>query len=423
MYSNYIQQRQNFKLVEKIVSGNFKTELDLLTSLVKELVDTKDFEINGGRIWELNPDNKSYTLKFQYGNVEKIPDEYTILIADQPALSELIKKRVVLKKETDTLLQEKGIQLYSMTGLGQIRKTPAGKFYHWVLAFNASEIKQSFFDELNIISSVTSAALRNLSSLIESEKIRKDIVTASEIQRNLLPDHHYKFHDFDIFGVCIPDSEVGGDYFDFIESTEKEEEKLSIIISDAASKGLPAAIQALFVSGAIKMGMGFAPRMSELISRLNTLVYNAFPYERFVTLFYCELTLSRNRLVLYCNAGHSEPIHYRPNTDEFTLLEPTGGLLGIMQEQKFSVENKTMQVGDVLVLYTDGITEALNTKRELFGAERLKQLIKKYHKKSSKEIAYYILEEVTKFTANSEYSDDRTLVVVKRVGEKNNHLQ
>ncbi|MCX7736514.1 MAG: serine/threonine-protein phosphatase [Candidatus Kapabacteria bacterium] len=419
MYSNYIQQRQNYKLVEKLVSGNFKTELDLLISLVKELVDTKDFEINGGRIWELNPDNKTYTLKFQYGNLEKIPDDYTITISDQPALAELIKKRVVLKKETDILLQEKGIQLYSMTGLGQIRKTQAGKFYQWVLAFNATEIKQSFFDELNVISSVTSAALRNLSSLIESEKIRKDIVTASEIQRNLLPDHHYKFHDFDIFGVCIPDSEVGGDYFDFIESTEREEEKLSIIISDAASKGLPAAIQALFVSGAIKMGMGFAPRMSELISRLNTLVYNTFPYERFVTLFYCELTLSSNRLVLYCNAGHSEPIHYRPNTDEFTLLQPTGGLLGIMQNQKFAVENKTMQVGDILVLYTDGITEALNAQRELFGVERLKGLIKKYHKKSSKEIAYYILEEVSKFTTGSEYSDDRTLVVVKRVEEKN----
>lgn len=410
----YSNQRDIYKFVENLTSARFRTPMALLKTLVRELVNHKEFEITGGRIWELQPETNSYALKYQYGKFKRIPIDYSIAIADQPILAKLVKQRTFLQYETDALLQEKGIELYSVTGVGEIIRLKTGKFYKYAIGFNAPKILQSFFETLTIISSVATIALRNLSSLVQEKKIRSDFFKASEIQRNLLPEHHVTFLDYDVFGVCMPDSAVGGDYFDYIKSSDYENQSLSIIVSDAASKGLPAAIQSLFVSGAIKMGMNFSPKISFLLSRLNNLIFNTFPYERFVTLFYCELTNSSNRLVLYSNAGHCSPLHYHPDTGVMKQLQPTGGLLGIVEHQTFGVENIRMRPGDVMVIYTDGITDGHSADGDFYGTDRLEAIIKEHYTETSEQIAYYILDDVIKFTTGSSYTDDKTLVVIKR---------
>lgn len=415
MTTNYLtNQRDIYKLLDKITSKEFKSELDMLKSLVRDIVDLEEFEIIGGRIWAFDESNDTYTLKYQYGNVKKIPDEYSVPVAEQPTFAELTKKRVMLKKETDHVLLEKGIQLYSIAGVGDIVKTGKGSFYKYALGFNAEAILQSFFETLSIISSVSTVALRNLSNIELQRKISRDLEKASEIQRNLLPEHYLEFNDYKMFGVCHPDSSVGGDYFDYIKSSTGDDERMGVLISDACSKGLPAAVQALFVSGAFRMGMGFATRISPLLSRLNSLIYDTFLYERFVTLFYCELTMSQNRLVLYANAGHCPPFHYRAELDRFQQLNATGGLLGVVPHQKYSVENIRMKPGDFLVLYTDGITECQDKNGNLFGEERLCEHIRKHKNDSPRVVALSILEDVQQFTAGSTYSDDKTLVVIKR---------
>lgn len=409
-------QRETYKLVEKLISTEFKEPLELLKRLVKDIVDHEGFEITGGRVWELIPEDMAYELRMQYGNVEKIPDNYRIYIADQPFLLNLVKERTITTIETDKLLKAKGIKLYSVTGVGQIVKTKNGKLYKYILGFNAPEIKPTFAETLTIISSVATVAIKNIQDTIEKKRIREDLYQAAQIQKSLLPDHYLEFYDYEIYGVCIPDAEVGGDYFDYlqIEEKEDEEERLGIVISDAASKGLSAAIQALFISGAFRMGWSYSTRMSDLFSRLNKLVYKTFPYERFVTLFYCELTLASNRLVLYVNAGHCAPIHYRTETDTIKKLEPTGGLLGILENQKFKVENIRMHVGDLLVLYTDGITEAMDENHKLYGEERLIEIIRKSSDLTAKEISFAIIEDVNKFSAKSDVNDDKTIIVIKR---------
>jgi sigma-B regulation protein RsbU (phosphoserine phosphatase) len=409
-------QRETYKLVEKLISTEYKDPLELLKRLVKDIVEHKSFEMTGGRIWEFIPEDMAYELRMQYGNVEKIPDNYRIYIQDQPFLINLFKERTIINTETDKLLKEKGITLYSVTGVGQIIRTKTGKFYKYLLGFNAPEIKPTFAETLAIISSVATVAIKNIQDTIEKKRIREDLYQAAQIQRNLFPDHYLEFYDYEVYGVCIPDSEVGGDYFDYlqIEPKEYEEERLGIVIGDAASKGLSAAIQALFISGAFRMGWSYSTRMSDLFSRLNKLVYKTFPYERFVTLFYCELTLSSNRLVLYVNAGHCAPIHYRAETDRILKLNPTGGLLGILENQKFKVENIRMHRGDVLVLYTDGITEAMDTNHKLFGEERLIDLIRQNKDLPAKDIALTIIDEVNKFSDKSDVNDDKTIIVVKR---------
>ena len=410
-------QRESYRLLEKLTSQTFKDDISMLCALVMEIVNHQEFKISGGRIWELDPLEATYNLRFQYGNAKKIPDDYKTNLIDYPILAQLAREKVLLNYETDPVLQEKGIDLYSVTGVGEIIKLKSGKYFKYALSFNAPQILQSFSETLNIINSVATMHLRELSSLAREEKIQKDILKASEIQRNLLPDHNYKFHDFDIYGICTSASFVGGDYFDFIKSSYQEEDRLGVIVSDAASKGLPAAIQALFVSGAIRMAMSFSARISHFMSRLNNLIFDTFPYERFVTLFYLELTLSSNRLVLYANAGHPPGIHYSKKKDRIKLLNSTGGFLGLMKDQKFAVENVSMKRGDILMLYTDGITEARDKDGNFFGEEPIYSIIKENQAETAEVIALKIVEAVQIFTAGSDFADDQTLVLIKREEE------
>ncbi|HRT68319.1 MAG TPA: SpoIIE family protein phosphatase, partial [Bacteroidota bacterium] len=294
-------QKRIYKLVEQISSQKFSDERTFLQNLVRQVVESPEFQITGGRIWELLPDKKAYRLLFQYGNVNKIPDNYILNIDDQPILKELHSEKTKLQYETDKLLKESGIFIYSATGVGEIVRTKWGRFYEYVLGFNAPEILQSFYETLSIISTIASTRLHDFRLIQSQEKIRQDLARASEIQRNLLPDHSINFSDFEIYGICVPDSDVGGDFFDYLPSLETEENRLAILIGDASSKGLTAAIQALFVSGAISMAHKFVPKISSLMYHLNNLVYETFPLERFLTLFYCELSESSNRLVLYAN--------------------------------------------------------------------------------------------------------------------------
>jgi len=293
------------------------------------------------------------------------------------------------------------------------------------LGFNAMEITQEFYITLGIISSFVSIKLNEFYEEQLQKRIKKDIFTASTIQRNLFPDHKLTFSDYQIFGTCIQsggDANVGGDYFDYFHNQEREEDRLGIIIADAASSGLPAAVQAVFLSGAVKMAQVFSPKISTMVSRLNTLIFDAFPFERPVSMAYCEFTLSTNRIVQYANAGHVAPIHYRPSENQFQFLDPTGGLLGILKNQKYTVENVRMFPGDVLVIYSDGITEAFNTEGKLFGRNRLQEIIKEYCCSDPEQIVYKIIEEVEKFAGAGQYVDDKTLIVVKRL-DKNKKME
>ncbi len=409
-------QKRIYKLVEEIASQKFLDERTFLQNLVQQVVDSPEFQIVGGRIWELMPNDKTYRLLFQYGNVNKIPDNYIMNIDEQPILKELHIEKTKLQEETDEILKESGIFIYSATGVGEIVRTKWGRFYEYVLGFNAPEILQSFYDTLSIISTIASSRLHDFRLIQSHEKIREDVARAAEIQRNLLPDHSINFSDFEIYGICVPDSDVGGDFFDYIPSLETEENRLAVVIGDASSKGLTAAIQALFVSGALSMAHKFTPQISSLMYHLNNLVYETFPLERFLTTFYCEISESSNRLVLYANAGHTEPLYYRRESEKFKLLPSTGGILGLVPNQKFNIENIRMKVGDILVLLTDGVLESQNEKDEFFGYDRLKGLIQKYRDYSSKEIAMHILEEVQTFSARSKFNDDRTLIIIKRTG-------
>jgi len=229
-----------------------------------------------------------------------------------------------------------------------------------------------------------------------------------------LPEHEYKFHNYILFGITDPAEIVGGDFFDYLEIGE-DQDKLGVAIGDAASKGVAAAAEAMYISGALRMASSWEIKISPLMKRMNQLVNKIFADDKFVSLFYGELSEDKGGLFLYANAGHNPPIFIRSKSDEIIYLNPTGPVFGPSPNAKYTVENINFFKDDVLLIYSDGIIDSANINFEGYGEEKLLDCFRKNKHLSSKEICYAILEEVIKFSKNGKYSDDKTLVVIKRV--------
>jgi phosphoserine phosphatase RsbU/P len=416
-----LEQRKLYRTLENAFKHfpDFENDRQLLSYVLKEIISHEEISITGGRIWELSENKTSYLMAEQHGKIEKIRKGYTLKLERYPIFYEVGRNRSILAKETDKYLTTLGIHIYSATGIGEkfrIRDHN-GKdqnVYQYILAFNSDDLNTSLLNTLNIISTSVSSMLRTRGIEKKARAIEKDLEKAREIQRSILPEHEYSFGNYEIFGISLPDRIVGGDFFDYL-SFGGEKDKLGIAIGDAASKGFSAAAQALYVSGALKMGAENELKMTAVMKKINNLVHRVFPYERFITLFYMELYKDTKGLCLYVNAGHNPPIHLSYETNSMEILEATGPVVGPAPEQDYSTDSFNFEKNDLLVLYTDGIVEATNSKFEFYGDDKLKEVILNNKNFSAKEIAENIIESVQKFSARAKYSDDKTVVVIKRI--------
>ena len=405
--------RKLYRTIENLAAKSTANVEELLVSVIHAIIHYEDIKIKGGRLWKLNPKTNSYILVHQEGDIEKIRSDYQLKMKDNPMLLDLHKVRTFLAKETDLYLRKRGIVKYSATGVGDKVKVHGKSLYKYLLAFNTDNIDESFADTLNVISVSLTNVLKSRKIEQKAKQMERDLDKASEIQKSILPSHEIKFHHYDIYGVSLPDQIVGGDFFDYLQ-TEDGEDRIGVVIGDAASKGLAAASQALYVSGALHMGFGFQTKMSTLISKINKLLNHVFQESNFVTLFYCELTNDKNGICIYTNAGHNNPILYRQETNSFESLETTGQILGPFPNNSYKTENILIHPGNVLLLYTDGVTEARNETGEMFEEHRLKNILRNHHTESPRKISQIILDELLNFEKPNPHSDDKTLVVIKR---------
>lgn len=285
--------------------------------------------------------------------------------------------------------------------------------YQFLLAFNGNIINDEFLYTLNIISVTINSIIRTKRIESKAKDNITELAKASEIQRSILPEHGYEFGNYQMYGVSIPDKIVGGDFFDYISIAD--DNKLCIAIGDAASKGISAAAQALYISGALKMGVSYDVGFTTLLKRIGNLVNETFPNERFVTLFLCELYKDKKGLCVYVNAGHNSPFVLKSGSTDLISLSSTGSVLGPSPNQDYYLDSLYLEKGDSLILYTDGIVEATNEKFEFYGEERLKKLIIQNKNAGPEIMCKKIIESVQKYSANGKYSDDRTLVIIRRV--------
>jgi sigma-B regulation protein RsbU (phosphoserine phosphatase) len=274
-------------------------------------------------------------------------------------------------------------------------------------------MEESLIPDLNIISLAVTSMLRGRKVERKAYLLEKDLDKAREIQQSILPEHAFTFHHYELYGISIPDRIVGGDFFDYL-SSDTESDRLSVVIGDAASKGFRAAAQALYVAGALRMGITYDTKIAAVMSRVNKLVNKTFSEEQFVTMFYAELSDDPKGLLLYSNAGHNAPMVYRAESKRIDLLEATGQIMGPFPDGAYKVDNTHLTKDDVVVLYTDGVVEAVGG-GEMYGEARLERKIAEFAGLSAKDICKSLLDDVLQYSAASDDGDDKTIVVIKRM--------
>lgn len=256
-----------------------------------------------------------------------------------------------------------------------------------------------------------------IAGIIEKDKFRmeinKDLEAAKYVQAKLLPDIIPVIKGYDLAAFLVPSSQVGGDYYDFIEIAENN---LGIVIADVSGKGIGAAILMASIQGLVNAHAKQGISTSDTLFSINNALYQSTELEKFATMLFGVLHIDTGNFN-YTNAGHNPPYIYRANSTEPQSLEIGGTVLGIIKDANYSEGNFQLLSGDVLVLYSDGVTETHNEKGELFGIERLHKIVYEYmaNNKSgikARELLNRIYESVHDFSSVVSFNDDFTIVVI-----------
>jgi serine phosphatase RsbU (regulator of sigma subunit) len=257
-----------------------------------------------------------------------------------------------------------------------------------------------------------------LAGLISAEvKERKfvevELQTARDMQTGLMPTADPIIEGYDISGLSKPSEEVGGDYFDYLWMNE-EKTKLGIAIADVSGKAMKAAITAVMTSGMIYREIGNNQSPKEILKKINTPMFLKTQKNTFTAMSIAVINTKAKTLTL-SNAGQTHPILKRGEETRFLKVEGTHYPLGIIEEVEYQELTVPMQSGDLIVFYTDGIAEATNANKELFGFDRLEQKIKQLTNETAKEVIQAIVGEAEKFAGSAKQHDDMTVVCVRVV--------
>lgn len=243
----------------------------------------------------------------------------------------------------------------------------------------------------------------------ELERRAYEMEIAGGIQQSFLPESPPRIEGVELAAVNLPAREVGGDFYDFIPVSQ---DKWGLVIADVSGKGVPAALFMALSRTLVRANAVGNPTLSGAIRRANDLIVEDDRANMFVTLFYSVLDPKRKTLS-YVNAGHNPPVMLRREGRDIMLLAAKGIALGVMPNIELEEREISLREGDVVVLYTDGVTEAINDKEEQFGQQRLIQLIDEGRGLPAQEIVTRIQQGVTAFSAGQPQFDDITIMVLK----------
>ena len=251
---------------------------------------------------------------------------------------------------------------------------------------------------------------------LESEMARKnaELQIAAEIQRNFLPETIPPAKGFGIAAKSIPAKEVGGDFFDVVplEVIPMSKNQTGIMIADVSGKGVPAALFMALSRIVVRVTATWFRKPVEVISFANPIIATNSKTGMFVTLFYGTIDNDEKTLT-YVNAGHNPPLVFRNGTGAVEELEATGIAVGAMEDAVYEQKTISLVTGDLIVLYTDGITEAVNDREEMYDLPRLIALIQEKRNESAQEIVDAIVSSVFAYSKGQPQFDDITLMVVK----------
>jgi sigma-B regulation protein RsbU (phosphoserine phosphatase) len=270
-----------------------------------------------------------------------------------------------------------------------------------------SKTSLSLLESLAFEASKSLESVRLMHEEQEKKRFEREFATAREVQVELLPTRFVQPAHFEVAAHSIPCRFVGGDFYDLLAL---EDGRAAIVLGDVAGKGISAALLASMAQGVIHAQFNSGLSLPEVLTSLNRVLVQKSDDNRFITLF-CAL-IDPDRTCSYINAGHNPAILAR--ADGKTELLATGSmLLGAFDFAEYHAQETKLEIGDVLVIFSDGVTEAVNTSNQMFGDQRLEQLVKKNEGLSAKEIKDRIEQEVLAFTRGLPQGDDITLIALK----------
>lgn len=275
--------------------------------------------------------------------------------------------------------------------------------------------QQSYSDpDIEFVYSVGSLAIISLENkrlfqeALEKYKLEEELDFARDIQKNLLPQSIPELNSFDIAAINVSSRQVGGDYYDIIKL---DEDNYCIAIADVSGKGIPASLLMANIQAFLRVICRQGMNLENATGLINDLIYENTSDGRFIT-FCWGILNQQNKTINYVNAGHNPPLLIREG--KITKLHKGGIILGVIKTMiNYESETIKLQKDDVLILFTDGISEAMNTKGEEFSDEKLEKAALTSASGTAKEIINKIRNEVLDFSSGALQSDDLTMIVVK----------
>jgi sigma-B regulation protein RsbU (phosphoserine phosphatase) len=244
--------------------------------------------------------------------------------------------------------------------------------------------------------------------VVEKKRIEAQLEIARKVQLELLPDADPQLENFDISAYVFPTEEVSGDYYDWVKIFD---DQIGITVADAVGKGMPAALLMAFLRASLRAGVqvGYAPHIA--LAKVSDLLWDSVEDHQFITAIYGILDAT-NRTFVFSNAGHNPPLLIKPS-GEYRFVEYGDMPLGMFKEMRFHQHFIRFDPGQVMVIYTDGITEASNEKGEEYGRERFAKSVLAAIGLPAKKMIDHIRKDVADFTERKFLDDDGTLFIVK----------
>jgi len=250
---------------------------------------------------------------------------------------------------------------------------------------------------------------KSLEELQRTRQMEEELKRAANLQQSLLPDEPFVSPPYRIAGKNIPSSDVGGDYFDFIDGDARV---LTVGLGDVAGKGMPAALLMTNLHASVRAHVESQSELPVVMARLNKSIHHTVRGERFITLVLIAIDRETGAL-RYVNAGHNPPclVHASGETE---MLSVGGLLLGMFPEATYESATLELKSGDVLVLYSDGVTEARNDADDEFGEERLESFLKQNRSMDPEQLVELLIRTVHEFSKDGKPGDDVTVTVIRR---------
>ncbi len=358
----------------------------------------EDLGIQGGRIY--SQDDGSFELVETFGSASRNPIGFRVWKTYPPFEQLLDVGSVVMRRDDPRLDQRIEADLGTQEWFAAIAVADS----KYVLSFDV----ESTGDDNEYLVSTLNIMRLAINQKLREERVMGIIEEARQIQNSILPRHLPQPGDFEIAARSVAAEIVGGDFYDVITLDERN---FDVVVADATGHGLPAALQVRDVFTGLRMGLSREFKLGRTVQRLNRIIHRSRLATKFVTLFLGEIDLDGT--VFYCNAGHPAALLIRAD-GSVEYLRSGGMILGPNPDASYTVGVEHIEPGDLLALYTDGITEAEDGHDEEYGRDRLVRTLRNARHLDPLAIVDRIFSDVDDFAARSHPADDQTLLVVKR---------